>query len=828
MRRVLLSVCVVVAVLTVARAKLPLRPEAAAQPPAPAADPLTTFSTEQEWIVAEIIDAVSGIARFAGSSSVRALAVQTATTGDDAASTFNVRLSDGHIIPVAISDHIWAPTSYAAVARAVVGDRAQGQSEDTDLRVRAALMEPSTDTLLEQSERVSKALVADIRSAPGHEAAALVVAALALREASGSFSDVRSELSRTTAHLVLARASRGAAPIGLDGAIAEAALTALAGRQRDALAMIEAIEQRSVVEEDRVWARTLRLRVTGDWRSGPPARNAPLLERLEYARALRARRGNDAFLDYMDAEEPDDLLPWQRSAYGLTLNIELANRFGEEGVEQEMADARRVWSRLHPGLPVPADMTDALNERSAASPAGGAAGPAGVQVLDWGRMAAFQQRHLAQAMVFADRQLWSVARPEDRDRLAVALRQTYHGLRLYPVVARWIAQTPEQYTQALQAARPLVDRMPFVVTAAAWNVLLDRPDFVAHALAFPREERWFTPYVPAGTLYDLSSRTLRPGCRRPPSIAQARAWAAQAPYDFWTRWSAEWYAAPGEPAVGDLKRTLAPVIGYDEHAADHLLEHVTASLDEQILTAKTLCQVNPARCDALASRLLLAKREPEAIAVYEQWIADSRDKVAVSNHLTWIVRYYLNHGNAARAMELARMGAATGSAGGFDTLADALDRTGAYADAAEVYRRLAARYDDPQGLGVAYVREGLRTGDESLKVKGMELLRHDLPDGMEPLVLHGLDATPRDGIAFEAFGPRLAAMGLQAHDVLVGMDDWRLRSRAHCWVATRLRHEDQTTLTVWRKGAYKQLRTRVPERWLGVALREYSPPAAAR
>jgi hypothetical protein len=240
-----------------------------------------------------------------------------------------------------------------------------------------------------------------------------------------------------------------------------------------------------------------------------------------------------------------------------------------------------------------------------------------------------------------------------------------------------------------------------------------------------------------------------------------------------------------------------------------------------------LCKVSPSRCDELASRLLRAGRDAEARDAYEAWIRGTRDTVAVSNELTWIVRYYMSHGNTERGMTLAMMGADTGSFGGLETLAHALDRTGNYTAAQAIYERIASRYHSSRPLGAFYLREGTRMADKMLEAKGLELLRQDLPGGMERLALHALDAVPKDGLAFQTFGPRPAAMGLQAGDVLVGVDQWRIRSIAHYWIATRLRHADEATLTVWRRGAYKQLQTRVPERWLGVELRNYVAPVTS-
>jgi tetratricopeptide (TPR) repeat protein len=829
MRRSVLVVSLLVALVGVAGfAMFTEQVPVAATPSAqtPQSVPIATFSTEQEWIVSEIVTTVAEIARLAGTSKREVTGVQIEHPPASAASApvFRVDLAGDEVARVQVVNHIWAPESYAAFAGTTIGTVTGAEGPITDLMVRGPLTDLSSGTLLVQAERVSGLLTSNLKSASAHESAALVVAALALQEASGALSDVRSELSRTTAHLVMAQALRGPSPEGLDGAIARAALTILAGKQREALQMVAEIEHRSRTSEDRAWVWALRLRITGDWRTGPPPAEATLLERAEYARALRFGRGDDAFLSYLDGLEPTGNLAWQRIAYKNTPNVELGHTFGTEGTDAEISEARHIWSRLHPDVAVPVDLTDALNERPAAGLAHVTAGAIQIQVLDWGRMAAFHQRHVAQSMIFAARHLWNLGRNEALDSLPATLHQSYGGLRLYPIVARWVARTSGEYEQALTRARPLVDSMPHVVTASAWNVLLDKPDFAARAAPFPFDDRWFAPHVPPGTLYDLSSRSLRPGCRRPPSVEQARAWAAEAPYDFWTGWSAEWYAATGEPAIADLTRALGPLLDYDRHALVHLLEHVTSSLDAQILTARRLCRVSPSRCDSLAQLLLRAGRPSDAMTAYEAWIAGTRDSVAVSNGITWIVRYYQNQGRADRAMELANRAAATGSSTGLETLAHALDRNGAYAEAQQIYERIAAQYNNARPLGVSYLRQGARAGDTSLQARGMELLRRDLPHGMERLALHALDATPKDGLALEDFGPRPAAAGLQRHDVLVGIDEWRIRSVAHYWVATRLSHDDRMTLTVWRDGIYKQFKTTVPERWLGVAIRNYVAP----
>ena len=67
-------------------------------------------------------------------------------------------------------------------------------------------------------------------------------------------------------HLTLARALRGTGASRPEGRVAEAILAFLAGRQRDALDQLTALEATRTGENQASWIRALRLRITSDWR----------------------------------------------------------------------------------------------------------------------------------------------------------------------------------------------------------------------------------------------------------------------------------------------------------------------------------------------------------------------------------------------------------------------------------------------------------------------------------------------------------------------------------------------------------------------------------
>jgi hypothetical protein len=223
----------------------------------------------------------------------------------------------------------------------------------------------------------------------------------------------------------------------------------------------------------------------------------------------------------------------------------------------------------------------------------------------------------------------------------------------------------------------------------------------------------------------------------------------------------------------------------------------------------------------LANLLLSDGREAQAVVAYERWIGSSRDRVGVSNGVTWLVRHYEASGDRARAEAVARMAADTGSGGGLETLGHLLDARGQYADARQIFQQIADRYDDTVPLGSFFVRQGLRTADRALELEGWDNLRAVFPSGMERLQMHALDSTPVDGMGFQSAGRRAVAAGLRATDIVVGVDAWRVRNNRQYTVLMRLSHDPALTLTVWRDGRYQQLRMRVPERWLGAALRDH-------
>jgi len=205
----------------------------------------------------------------------------------------------------------------------------------------------------------------------------------------------------------------------------------------------------------------------------------------------------------------------------------------------------------------------------------------------------------------------------------------------------------------------------------------------------------------------------------------------------------------------------------------------------------------------------------------ERFIAESRDEVAISHNVNWLVRYYRDHGRVDDAEALARHGAETQSRAGLEALADLLDAEGRYDQAEQVYRMIAEHYSNTAPLGTYLARRALAANDKALEVTAFELLRRDFPNGVERVPVYALPASPTDGVRFDTFGRRLARLGFEPADVIVSIDGWRVHNSAQEWDAWRLSTSEQVSFVVWRNGRYRAIEARVPQRWLGASFRDY-------
>ena len=107
-----------------------------------------------------------------------------------------------------VNGRIWSAEVYENVA-AKLGEAVGLKAEESEGAVDAKFLEKLTqavpETIEEQNQELSTALETDFKNPELHEKAAMLLGAFLLRERSGYFWEIRSPLSRMTAHLAMAR-----------------------------------------------------------------------------------------------------------------------------------------------------------------------------------------------------------------------------------------------------------------------------------------------------------------------------------------------------------------------------------------------------------------------------------------------------------------------------------------------------------------------------------------------------------------------------------------------------------------------------------------------
>lgn len=721
---------------------------------------------------------------------------------------------------------VWDPATYAPLARVLFGNPAQ-DGNVSDHNARTPLLSPTTDILLRESSRLGSVLSRAPESAPAHESSALIVAALALQEPAGIFGDVRPELARITAHLAAADALRGTTEPTLDGVLARTVLLTLIGYQQAVLRELDRLAPRLTGPAERAWDLALRLRVTGNWRDYSVTAGSTLLERLEAARAIEDRLGNEAFEAALETLDTSGIPAWDRLVLVSDFSVGAGRAVTDDALTRAWDDASQVFQVLHPGQETPADLIARLNVE--ARPTDRASKPARRQavVLDWPLWAGFEQRCLLTA-VDAHRRLTSdLALPGQEAAVDREIQEHFAPLALYPVLARRMAENDEDRAKAAMLARPLATTRPQLLTAAVWRMFAFRTAVASNADAFPVPDAWFADGVPAGSVFDVSNRALGSSAPAPATATTLAEWASERPFDWRLQWSHRWRVAGRRPAEADARPAFEPLLGYDLGALRFLAREVSLTRAARLVLYQQACEVSFAGCRDLADYQIREGRDPDAAVSYERWIKATPDHVAAANRSAWLVRYYVRTAKLDKAEQRARKAADAYSYRGLAVLGHFLDARGREAEAELVYETIRNRYDDRQALGTFFVRKALRKHDEPLQQRGWNVLKPIFPNGGERLAWNTLSGPPTDGVAFATFGRRVEAIGLRRDDIIVGVDEWRLRTARQYSVLADLRHDETMTFTVWRDGRYEQIHAVLRERWLGVELKDYesAPPS---
>ncbi len=832
MRRLLFGV---VLVLTAACTRMSAGPGASASSPTPPPSYPASwrFHTEEEWLVAQTVEAIAGIAAFV--SKPEALppfvtSVEREPLGDPLAPRrFEIALVPG-VFPVAridlhVEDHLWSPATFATVARELL-PAAPSAVGPPPSDLPGALLDLRVETLERANERVSAALGRAPLDPGLHEQAALLVAAFALREDGWHFADTRVALCRLAAHLAIARAA-GATRVTNVGRLAEAALDVLALRQRAAVAALDALQLAGRGEA--AWAASLRMAATGDWRALEKPERASLLERLVYMRTLAQRIGADRAQAFVDRAGVEPVTDWRRSMLGgpHAVTVEACNRYSMRGVEEDEAEMLGVW-KLERGAELDPDVWLAAIQKDPAPSPVVREGAARVRVLDLGMWTAFERRQVLGQLMWDARCFAAYGLEEAGSAYAAAASRRYAALDAYALVEWETASDAATYRRAADRAVAILMSRPDLATATQW-VRLSAPHTFGAPRDIPSYALWFDPYSPFGTAYDARDRACEVAFRSSRNDDYKVVGSAQAeiaPYQYDLRFRlVQWRSGKHNMMNLEIQEPIyAGIADYDAWALDALAQEAAKrGKDEKYrLYAGRLCDLDVERCRKLAKWLAAHKEDDQAAAVFRRWAKTARDRVEVSNEIEWLVDYEYEHGRKAEAYRLAREAAATYSSRGLAALGALCERDGDIPGAEAAFARDWERYEDSMHLLDFYRRH---QGIPKLEGRLQRLETSVFPGGLQKVdsAATGSEA-PRDGVFFNGSSAALVAARLAPGQVVVGLDGYRVRNvKQYLWIRSLGSEDAPLTLDVWTGNGYARLAAHPEKRIFGVDMETYRP-----
>lgn len=790
----------------------PRNPAASLAKPAPLETSPETFQTEAHWLADSIAQDIAEILHFAAGKPGTLKNIGTERLDDG---RFRLGGEGGPSLEVAASGYFWSPETWSPWATACLdhlklapGPDAPAGADD----LRSALTKPTPDILGERAQSVSRHLTGNPLSADAHEQAALLVGAFALREAAGNFHDPRHELNRISAHLAIARALRPEP--GPDGVVANLILLTLAGRQQEALDGIGKIPG-----EDAAWAAALRMRNTGDWRSPAAPASSTLLEQFELARALNASVGAAKVIELLRDLEADPLPEWNRIVMQGNYGVEEGHVFVRPSVAAELEEFEQVH-QIWKGTPLEEKaLVEQLN-----SPPGSTVrereGRFELQVVTWGMVAAFHQRHLCQSLaqthLFLDDK-YGV--PEAAAELQAQIPAIFGKLHLYPLVWQRVVSGSDRsaYESAVAEGAKLCNERPMLVTVSNWVNLIERRDVANRPpVSVPSPNAWFDPDLLHGTTFDFANRYYDLHRLYTESDAVWDELIKTAPHDYDVIRTHRYKKFGANPTPQQVKECFVPILDYHVLAMREYADKLEGDPDAYLAATRSIAAVEPDQW--IRAGLVLARnnRPDLALEAFETGFEKATDRVLVSNNIQWLVDHYFENNRKEDALRVAAEAGETHSLAGLETLGGLRERMGELDKAEESFSAIVERYGNPGPLAGFYLRN--KAAHPGYDAKLNELI----PGGLEAAALADFTNPPEEGCVFTSNTETLRNSGLKAGDVVVALDGYRVGSAGQFMMIRSLTQELPMRIIYWDGTTYREIEASPPERRFGCDIDDFT------
>ena len=727
---------------------------------------------------------------------------------------------------LAVNGPIWSPQVYQGIASQLAREVALNPGDGPpkgNTTLLKKLSDGTPETIERENQRLSAALQEDFGNPELHEQAAVLLGAFMLRDHSGHFLELRSPLSRLTAHLAMAGFLRGAAPAGLNGKMAEIMMLTLAGDQAAALERLNGLGTNPAAVLPMV--RALQARNTGDYR---PLDKLDGLSRVENVAWFYARS------DFVStpltwpqlSDEQKQTVDYVRAANDLGYSVEIGHQLLAVAIPLELQEIQSVYSLSHAEKLTKNQLVPALNEL----PEGcftRTGGETQVRIIGWGQWADFLQRHLCHAVQENFNFMyykWGV--PDDAKEFAAKCEQEFGGLRLYPFVRRFNCTDVESYHKAVDDGFKVTVATPQLVPADCWNFLCYKVNFAPWYKPNPNPHvnEWHSHNPPPGTVYDLYPRLNHPSLTgRADAIARLEQLHVLAPYNCRITHYLVKHKYGDSPSYEQATNLYQAVLPYGVGAMRMVACTLYQQPEQYTKLMLSAAALDPSCYYDLGDYEIEHHDDDTAAKYLDQACIADPDSVRVSNHSYWRVKYCLKKGEVEKARQLADEAGEVYSAVGLESKAFFLEKMTNYDGAYEWYAKIEERYDESGPLMAFFERYKQQTGDARFEPELNRRLKKIFPDGVEKVSLKDFRSPPPDGVSVRQQNDLTTAAGLRIGDVIVALNGTRTHTLNQYMLVRELLTTPELELIVWQGSGYRVIRASPPNHKFNVDFGDYRP-----
>jgi tetratricopeptide (TPR) repeat protein len=792
----------------------------------------TPFQDESEFIVETVLANLTEMIVYARQASKGEIKVSV-DAAEKPESTFGTPVYLVEVLPgpaaafktqLQVNGPIWSPAIYEQFAAKIaqhVGLARRAATQPTALPPLAEKLLDFTPTVLEaENQRLSKLLNGDFTSPDLHEQAALLLGALALREFSYEFYDIRSILCRITSHLAFANLIRGQPRYSQDGLIADAVLCGLMNNQAAALEKIKAIDQAIPAAPE--WCRALRARITCDYRELDKQTQRAGIERVMYFYAMTKAIGGDAARKKLDGATFSSAADFSRIAHGPSYySVGFGHELLKVALTLELAEAAAAYKAFHGTELKTENLVAALNhlpQRSISKD--------GIRIIDWGTWALFLQRHLCMCIAanfdFIDGD-WGV--PEHAKKFSAQSKAIFGGLKFYPLVGRATCTDEQSYRTSVNAGWRITIETPHLVPPTAFNRLFQKSRVAPLYLptSNPHVNEWHKHNPPPGTAYDPVPRMDHPSLTGRKDMPQLMDKLHQlAPYDGRLTYHLIRIKYQNSLTYEQASELYAPLLDYSSrclHAVACRAEYRQRDCEALLTRAVAM---DTSFYAALGEHYLYYDQHDKAIKAFEKMVELDSDTVAGVDNAPWMVRYFFDHGMKDKAAAIADLGAEVYSYSGLRAKVLCLELSGKYDEALTWCKKIDERYEEKNEVAAFYARYKAATRSSKYDTVAVQSLKTLFPMGVERVTLNHFKTKPTRGVLLNGNSVLSRKAGLAKGDIIVALYGIRVHNFAQYEYARKATNEPEMQLIVWKPiGGYVEVKASPPDHRFEVEMGNY-------